>query len=100
MVITEDKPGRMIALAVTELQERAVVDVEIIPMDGLVATATVADNKLKITIGLNLDYDSGAAGDGLPAGGQQYQVLQRASGGNAVWDWVRATVWDSATGSA
>lgn len=26
----------------------------------------------------------------LPAGGSQYQVLQRDGSGNAVWDWVRA----------
>ena len=26
----------------------------------------------------------------LPAGGDQYQVLQRDGSGNAVWDWVRA----------
>ena len=25
----------------------------------------------------------------LPSGGEEYQVLQRDSGGNAVWDWVR-----------
>jgi hypothetical protein len=32
-----------------------------------------------------------AGGDsgGLPEGGEEYQVLQRDSGGNAVWDWVR-----------
>ena len=28
-------------------------------------------------------------GSGLPPGGDQYQVLQRDSDGNAVWDWVR-----------
>jgi hypothetical protein len=27
---------------------------------------------------------------GIPGGGSQYQVLQRDSGGAAVWDWVRA----------
>ena len=28
-------------------------------------------------------------GSGLPPGGDQHQVLQRDSDGNAVWDWVR-----------
>lgn len=32
----------------------------------------------------------GESGAALPPGGEQYQVLQRDSGGNAVWDWVRA----------
>ena len=32
---------------------------------------------------------SGGEGEALPEGGEQYQVLQRDSGGNAVWDWVR-----------
>ena len=30
------------------------------------------------------------SGSELPPGGDQYQVLQRDSDGNAVWDWVRA----------
>ena len=47
-------------------------------------------------LGGHVDWSHGSPtivverGDGLPAGGEQYQVLQRDSGGNAVWDWVRA----------
>jgi hypothetical protein len=33
--------------------------------------------------------DEGGEGADLPPGGEQYQVLQRDSNNDAVWDWVR-----------
>lgn len=76
--ITGDKPGHKIAAAITEIQEKAVTEAA---SDIEDLTLEVADGK--VTLG-------GEITDGLPDGGEQYQVLQRDSSGEAVWDWVRA----------
>lgn len=82
VIITEHEPGKKLAEAVTEIQERCVVDVET-QGDG---SAAISGNTLTIVFG---DGTAGA-GAGLPEGGEQYQVLQRDSAGEAVWDFVRA----------
>jgi hypothetical protein len=81
-IVHEHEPGRKLAEAVTEIQERCVVDVET-QGDG---SAAISGNTLTIVFG---DGTAGA-GAGLPEGGEQYQVLQRDSAGEAVWDFVRA----------
>ncbi len=79
-VIHEHTPGRKIAEAITELQEKVVADIAAVNLSGLVTlNVTREGNQVVLTID-----------DLLPEGGEQYQVLQRDSGGNAVWDWVRA----------
>ena len=63
---------------------------------GLMARAlermTVQDGQVQWLNGIPKIIVDGASGDGdgLPEGGDEYQVLQRDSGGDAVWDWVRA----------
>ena len=174
-IITEHKPGQKLAKAVTEIQERVVIDVET-ELDGIQDQGTAIENnklvlRLKgagegvtqnlnvvvggewpelltqgievedgliksvtdgqlgypekdlytgnIVVGATLGYagdtltltltkqavDSGLVVDGttteeltvtieipdsIPAGGEQYQVLQRDESGAAVWDYVRA----------
>lgn len=90
-VIHEHRPGAMLADAVTEIQDRAITNVEVVAGDGLNGSVTVADGSATINISLDETSPSGSGGgDGLPEGGEQYQVLQRDSNGDAVWDWVRA----------
>ena len=86
VTITEHQPGHKIALAVTEIQDRVIVDAEITLGDVL--KIEVVDNVLKIVVP-EYPEDPGGGGDPLPEGGDQYQVLQRDSQGQAVWDWVR-----------
>lgn len=91
-VIHEHTPGRKLAEAVSELQENVVTDIALDLGEGLTGGVAIADNTATIQISVDETnpLGSGSGGDGLPAGGEQYQVLQRDVNGNAVWDWVRA----------
>jgi len=99
-VITTHRPGELIAAAVTELQERVAHTVDL-DLDGsITGTAAINNNVLTITLRVTVpvppeDEDpyhgpGSAGGDGLPSGGEEYQVMQRNADGAAVWDWVRA----------
>ena len=74
------KPGKRTARAITEIQEKC-------------------PNDLEVSLSLNFEdsYIAGSTlylgGDGLssvPEGGEEYEVLQRDSAGEAVWGPVRA----------
>ena len=82
--ISGTQPGRLIALAVTEIQEKAITDIALELSGGLEGGIEFDGNSATISL------DASAPSDSLPSGGQQYQVLQRDGSGNAVWDWVRA----------
>ena len=73
--ITAQHPGRDIAKAVTEIQEKCITSMTS-EVDGI--SAEIESNNVTIT------------GAGVPSGGTLYQVLQRDSDGSAVWDYVRA----------
>jgi hypothetical protein len=87
--ITGTSPGAAIAAAITEIQEKCLTD-GTFEIDGYTVTATINNGTIEIKATKNSYDDSGDSGDCLPAGGDQYQVPQRDSSGNAVWDWVRA----------
>jgi hypothetical protein len=99
-VITLHRPGNLIAAAVTELQERVAHTVDLELDDSISGNAEIADNVLRIRLAVTnpvpaQDDDpyhgpGSGGGDGLPPGGEEYQVLQRDATGAAVWDWVRA----------
>jgi hypothetical protein len=86
-VITAHTPGRLIAKAVTELQERVVTDVNVEGEGGITATASISDNTLNLTLGAEIP-------DPLPEGGEPNMVLVRTvSSSNepgVAWDYVRA----------
>lgn len=89
--INSHTPGQKIAEAITEIQDKAVVSADLDAGTGLKGDASIQNNHLQINISLEkASPDTGGGdGDGLPDGGEEYQVLQRDSDGNAVWDWVR-----------
>jgi hypothetical protein len=74
-VITAHTPGRLIANAITELQERVVTDVEISGSGGIAATGSISDNTLDLDISIDLasaleDADIGLEGPQGPQGEQ------------------------------
>lgn len=91
-VITADKPGTQIEKVLAEIQEKAVTLIEArnnTASDG----AAQVDIKLarsgnKVTISATVDMPE--AGDVLPDGTEQYQVLSW-TGTEWIADWVRAT---------
>lgn len=91
-IIHEHTPGKRISDVLTEIQEKAITEVVIEAGPGLRGSAVTTDGTTTIDIALDKTSPdtTGGDGDGLPDGGTQYQVLQRDSSGNAVWDWVRA----------
>jgi len=91
-IITGDKPGHQIEKVLAEIQEKAITYIEAqnSPASGGTAAVNlkISTSKNKVTISATVDIPE--AGDVLPDGTAQYQVL--AWDGNA-WaaDWVRAT---------
>jgi hypothetical protein len=81
--ITRDTPGKRIAKAVTEIQERAVIEASLQLSGGLTGDAEVRENTLVISI------EAPPPGSTFPEGGEPDMVLTRTSSGYA-WDWVRA----------
>jgi hypothetical protein len=53
-VITQHSPGRLIAKAITELQDLVVTDVEVSGSGGITATGSIADNTLDLNISIDL----------------------------------------------
>jgi len=101
--ITGTRPGRSIAMSITELQRRCVTEIQITSPDGsIVHSESIASNVLQISLAVKNpvaeedenphlnDEGGGGGGVSLPPGGDAYQVLQRDESGTAVWDWVRA----------
>jgi hypothetical protein len=74
-VITAHTPGRKIANAITELQERVVTDVSVSGSGGISASGSVSDNVLTLSVGIDLsaallDADIGLEGPQGPQGEQ------------------------------
>jgi hypothetical protein len=87
-VITAHRPGRQIADAITELQDRVVTDIEV-QGDGIEDTgSSIVDNTLRLRLRVDAP-DPTPPGDVLPSGGDPGMVLTRTSSGYE-WDWVRA----------
>jgi len=87
-VITAHRPGRQIADAITELQDRVVTDIDV-QGDGIEDTgSSIVDNTLLLRLRVDTP-DPTPPGDVLPSGGEPGMVLTRTSSGY-VWDWVRA----------
>jgi hypothetical protein len=53
-VITSHTPGKKIAQAITEIQEKAVTKVGVNASGGITATASVNDNEISLQIGIDL----------------------------------------------
>lgn len=87
--ITGTRPGKRIALAITELQQKSVNDVIINPTGGVQAEARIVNNQLIIDISVDAQ-ESTTPGDTLPTEGLPGQVLTFSDDGNHFWDWVRA----------
>jgi hypothetical protein len=58
-------------------------------MDHAWATLDVLGGHIDWSHGRPTIVTPSVSGPGLPAGGEEYQVLQRNGDGDAVWDWVR-----------
>ena len=81
------KPGKRTARAITEIQEKCPNDLEVSLSlnfeDSFIAGSTLylgGDGLSSIPDGLS----------SIPDGGEEYEVLQRDSAGEAVWGQVRA----------
>lgn len=78
--IQNQSPGRLIAKAITEIQDEVPNEVEAKQVLGTAGIqASIYSNKLLI------EYD-----ELLPSGGAESEVLQRDAAGDAVWGPVRA----------
>jgi hypothetical protein len=94
-VITAHTPGRLIAKAVTELQERVVVDVNVEGTGVEDAGSDVTDNTLNLRLRVEFpEIPEVEIPDPLPEGGEPNMVLVRTvSSSNefgVAWDYVRA----------
>jgi hypothetical protein len=99
-VITGDAgahhPGKKIARAITEIQEKVVTGVSLELTGDISGAAEINDNVLSIN--LEVTNQGGGTGDAvefaLPDGGQAGMVLTLAISSSdersAYWDWVRA----------
>jgi hypothetical protein len=84
-VITAHTPGRKIANAITELQERVVTDVSVSGSGGISVSGSVSDNVLTLSVGIDLsaallDADIGLEGPEGPEGPQGPQGAQGPQG--------------------
>jgi len=92
--ISGTKPGNAIALAISEIQDKVVTDVtQSITLGEWTITFSIQDNVLTVEVSTDqsgANETGGGSVTGLPEGGEPYQVLQRGTDGEAIWDWVRA----------
>jgi len=88
-VINAHRPGRQIADAITELQERAITDATLDAQGGLTGSVEVEDGTLILSLRSDDVAPPPEPADVLPSGGEPGMVLTRTSDGY-VWDWVRA----------
>jgi len=86
--ITELRPFRKLAEVVTELQQKVVASVEVTMTEEETPSASIVDNVLRISIPVSAfkEYVNSL----LPDGGEDGDVLQRNSSGEAYWGPVRA----------
>ena len=103
-ILHKDKPLTRVAKAVTEIQERVVVDVDPSGDDRIDVDASITENTLKIRVtmkdnGENPDENPhandpkpGGGGGAIewPPGGSAGMVLSWRESGPPVWDYVRA----------
>lgn len=96
--ITGDSPGKQIAKAITEIQEKAPNDVAVENNSKLVElNADITDNVLQIRVtdlpsepeGSD-DNAPDSSGDTLPSDGADGMYLRFSPDGNHYWDYVRA----------
>lgn len=92
--ITGTRPGRTIAKAITEIQEKAVTDVDLQLSGNIQGQAEVNQGIMRIELAVPDTGDTGGGTD-LPEDGEAGMVLTRGtasagSDGWIYWDWVRA----------
>lgn len=80
-VINKHTPGKLIAKAITEIQEKAITKVGRVSLTGLNGTVSVKDNTLDVNLAIG-DEEGGGA---LPPGGNAGQVIARDNAGGAEW---------------
>lgn len=90
-ILHEHTPGQILSDVVTELQEKAITEVDVTVGGGLKSSVVMLDGM--VSIDLSLDETSPASGgDGagvLPDGTEEHQVLTW-NGSEWVAGWVRA----------
>lgn len=95
--ITGGRPGQNIAEAITEIQDRAITDVDL-ALDGSInGEAVIEGNQLTLRLAVaypNPPDDESPNGSGgsvsWPTGGAEGMYLRWSASGTPYWDYVRA----------